>query len=532
MERQFGVALVLGVDPLEPAPGATVTVYDAGTLNLATIFADNVATPKANPYTADATTGLWFHYAANGRYDIKFSGGGIATPYTLSDVLLLDSVSGGFLSTLNGLTNATQTLATGTAGADFNIVSAGTTHTFNIPSAGAAARGLVSTGAQTIAGAKTFSTPIAAGSGGTGLDGSAAGNGFLLIGNGTGYTLAAPIAGNSISLTLGAGSLTINTIQDIRTSAQPTFSKLTLSGLNPLILTNGLPHASGFTLAGDPTTGEMQTAGLGDGNILIGQTGSVPIGAPLTAGAGITVTNGPGSITIANSGVLDLSGQTGSIALAIGAAGTDLAWNIGATTTLNVPDASSTARGVINTGAQTLAGRKTFNIHPLVRPGSVAESVTAGRVVVGFLFNGTAAQNTGAGEDDLQSVTLPADSLDTNDSSRLRIQAWGTFAANANAKITRLYFGATELTELNGSVNDGPWYIEALVVRTGAGNQSVICRGFSKASAASAAAFSLTTMTVTTPAETLTAAVTIKTTGEGVANADIISSGLSVEVLS
>jgi predicted heme/steroid binding protein len=59
--------------------------------------------------------------------------------------------------TLNGLPlSADQTFATGTAGTDFNIVSAGTVHTFNIPDASASARGLINATTQTIGGAKTF----------------------------------------------------------------------------------------------------------------------------------------------------------------------------------------------------------------------------------------------------------------------------------------------------------------------------------------------------------------------------------------
>src|SRR5208282_1335095 len=69
--------------------GCTVTVYNAGTLTVSTIYSDNSATPQANPFTA-SNTGYWFFYAANGRYDVKFSGAGIASPFTLGDNLLFD----------------------------------------------------------------------------------------------------------------------------------------------------------------------------------------------------------------------------------------------------------------------------------------------------------------------------------------------------------------------------------------------------------------------------------------------------------
>jgi hypothetical protein len=62
-------------------PQCTVTVYDVGTTNLATIASDSGGTPKANPFTA-STAGRWDFWAVQGQYDVQFSGGGISSPFT------------------------------------------------------------------------------------------------------------------------------------------------------------------------------------------------------------------------------------------------------------------------------------------------------------------------------------------------------------------------------------------------------------------------------------------------------------------
>lgn len=73
-------------------PGCTIAVYLTGTHTLAVIYSDNNNTAKANPFVAD-TTGNGFFYAALGRYDITFSGGGLPSPQTFGDVLLQDVVA-------------------------------------------------------------------------------------------------------------------------------------------------------------------------------------------------------------------------------------------------------------------------------------------------------------------------------------------------------------------------------------------------------------------------------------------------------
>ena len=66
------------------------------------------------------------------------------------------------LTALNGLQAQVQNFATGTTGTDFAINSSGSTHTFNLPSANATARGVVTTSSQTFAGDKTFTGEIGA----------------------------------------------------------------------------------------------------------------------------------------------------------------------------------------------------------------------------------------------------------------------------------------------------------------------------------------------------------------------------------
>jgi hypothetical protein len=115
-------------------------------------------------------------------------------------------------------------------------------------------------------------------------------NGQLLIGStGTSPVLGA-IAGtvNRVTVSLGAGTITLNLPQDIHTAASPTFADLTLTNLT----------ARSFLYSGVASSIDS-TAAATNGQILIGSTGSDPVAAGLTGTANqITVTNGPGSITL------------------------------------------------------------------------------------------------------------------------------------------------------------------------------------------------------------------------------------------
>ncbi len=121
-----------------PVGGATITVYDAGTLDLAAIFSDNnaVPTPRSNPFLAD-TNGFFFFYAVAGRYDVRIEGGGptpIPIPYTWGDVVIgeshlaqhvLATSSGlGPDHTVSGLTSGHVLVATSATSAAFQSISA------------------------------------------------------------------------------------------------------------------------------------------------------------------------------------------------------------------------------------------------------------------------------------------------------------------------------------------------------------------------------------------------------------------------
>ena len=165
-------------------PGCTVTVFLSDGMTLATIYSTSGGGFHANPFTLSGSAGLYSFYADQGPYVIRYANTGLTT-FTFNIFLPLDLSSGGYISSLNGLTAATQTFAVGTAGMDFAISSVTSTHTFNLPTASASNRGALSStdwstfnakqGALSFtaplvntAGTVALTLPITIGQGGTG----------------------------------------------------------------------------------------------------------------------------------------------------------------------------------------------------------------------------------------------------------------------------------------------------------------------------------------------------------------------------
>lgn len=88
----------------------------------------------------------------------------------------------------------------------------------------------------------------------------------------------------------------------------------------------GLATANSATLVTNASGVPAMTASLTNGQIVIGSTGATPTPAALTAGAGITITNGAGSITVANRGCVFLGSASASASTSL-----DFTTNISAT---------------------------------------------------------------------------------------------------------------------------------------------------------------------------------------------------------
>lgn len=140
----------------------------------------------------------------------------------------------------------------------------------------------------------------------------------------------------------------------------------------------------------------------------------------------------------------------------------------------------------------------------------------------------TAVGNAADTTDDVgHTFSLPAGFLTTIGTNRgLRIQAWGSTAANGNNKTFKLFFGAAVISSGVVTINAKNWYAQLQVLRSGASTQSVV--GNMDSDAVGIATYYVAAT------ETETAAITIKSTvaspTTGAAN-DVVANGFMVEVI-
>ena len=144
--------------------------------------------------------------------------------------------------------------------------------------------------------------------------------------------------------------------------------------------------------------------------------------------------------------------------------------------------------------------------------GGTTNALTTPVAVGGTLkVDTTTTGNVGAGEDTLITYTIPASQLGAN-GFYLEFDVWGSFAANANTKELKVYFGSTVIGDSTAAVFNGiAWRAHGKVVRKSSTTQTATCEMTVGGTLLGA---TTTTITQTTaPTETLTSTVVFKCTG-------------------
>lgn len=248
-------------------------------------------------------------------------------------------ITGAILS-LNGIVEGAQLLRTGMAGTDFTITSAGSGHTFNIPSASASNRGLLTSADWT-----TFNNKLS-----TSLP-----SGYLWIGDASNVASGIPSTGLFLGFDEIGGDATISET-----------GNLTLATVNSNVgsfqFATVTVNAKGLTTA--VTSGNI-SAGLDaisniTGTILY-RSGTQWLGLPPGTSGRVLSTSGPNTYPVwassAGGGItgaiLTLNGlPEGAQLLIAGTGGSDFAISsVGSGHTFNIPTATANIRGVVSSGS-------------------------------------------------------------------------------------------------------------------------------------------------------------------------------------
>lgn len=279
--------------------------------------------------------------------------------------------------------------------------------------------------------------------------------------------------------------------------------------------------------------------GFATGAIASAAEGTIRCNGPMSGLSGLTA--GTVYYISATAGALTSTAPANARPVAVASSTTAAILSQWVNTELWLPppirDASATVDGIVSTGAQSLAGVKTFTGHPLFEPGT--SSGTAGPVSGVLSKTITATTGSGVGETDYGNFTLPAGVLDT-DGKALYIRMVGKTASGASTRTIKLYWNGASILTTTTVVASAGWEMEALVTRTGAATQCILARcgvpvtlGLNTATPAVILAYNQTVWDGTSPSNaTLSGTVAIKgTIQDDAAGANITALSFMVETL-
>lgn len=286
--------------------------------------------------------------------------------------------------------NEFKTLSTGTTGTDFAIAHSAGGIAFNLPDASATNRGVVTTGTQTLAGAKTFSnilavtdgtasTSASTGSvqigGGVGIAGQMNMTGDLRVGSNRGSDGAAALLLQAVS---GAAS---TTAQIQRASGANGNFNILNTGTGVIELRNSAGVGTGQGVLVQGLTGNSATTATGSTSGYVGQiintfaTGTTALTASNTYTTVITSTTLPVGVWLvsAQCWVSNASGSTSTIncTLVYGADPEDLSY-------AQVPDVATGRIVVMSIAARTILSNGTDALVLRARTTVGSTSTTAG----------------------------------------------------------------------------------------------------------------------------------------------------------
>ena len=329
-------------------------------------------------------------------------------------------------------------------------------------------RALVAADIPSLSTDKLTSGTLGVGRGGTGQTSYT--NGQLLIGNTTGNTLtkATLTAGTGIAITNGTGSISIAATNN------GTVTSVGVSGGTTGLTTSGGP----ITSSGDITLGGTLNAlsgGTGqtsytDGQLLIGRTSDGALAkSTLTAGTGISITNGSGTVSIAatNNGTVTSVGVSGGTTglttsggpvtssgtitlagtLAVANGGTGItSFGTGVATFLGTPSSANLAAAITD---ETGTGALVFATSPTLVSPTLGAAVATSINRVTITSPATSATLTLANGSSLITSGGHSLTLTTTASTNVTLPTTGTLAVNNQT----MFIGTTSVAINRASAN-------------------------------------------------------------------------------